>query len=239
MKAVGVIPARWGASRFPGKLLAPLAGKPVLQHVWERASRASTLEKAVVATDDDRIRRAAGAFGAEVVMTSSGCRTGTERVAEAAERLSADVLVNVQGDEPFILPGMIDTAVEALEGASWAEVSTLARPCGSGEELERPDTVKVVVGREGSALYFSRSPIPYPGRGGGGGLVHIGLYCYRREFLRVLARLEPTPLETVEKLEQLRVLESGYKIKVAMVAGGTIGIDTPADLERARAMIGD
>jgi len=231
-KVVIIIPARYASTRFPGKPLADLWGKPLIQHVYERALRAQSSSRVIVATDDERIAAAAEGFGAEVAMTAREHPSGTDRVAEVAGRIDCDLIVNVQGDEPLIEPASIDAAVEPLIEDRGIPMGTLCCPIDNVEELANPNVVKVVVDREGFALYFSRLPIPFvrDARREATRYRHIGLYAYRREFLLELAGLEPTPLEEAEKLEQLRALEHGHRIKVTMVASAWPGVDTPEDL---------
>lgn len=234
MRVVGVIPARYASSRFPGKPLATLLGRPLIQHVWERASRAKVLDRVVVATDDVRIRDVVAAFGGEVQLTAKDHRSGTERVAEVAAALSCDLVVNIQGDEPLIEPAMIDEAVAPFFVESALVMGTLCRRLERPEEWRSPHVVKVVRDRRGFALYFSRAPIPSWRAEGPGFPVqafkHIGLYVYRREFLLEFARMAPTPLEEAERLEQLRALEHGFPIRVVETAYDTIGVDTREDL---------
>lgn len=232
-----VIPARWGAQRFPGKPLADLAGRPLVAHVVERARRARGVDVVLVATDDDRIARAAERAGAEAVMTGEAA-TGTDRVAAAARRLTpaADVVVNLQGDEPLIEPEAVETLVGAM--ADGVEMGTLARPLEPGEQ-ERTQVVKVVTDLAGNALYFSRAPIPHRRAGGASALAraHVGIYAFTAAFLQEFASLPPGRLEAEESLEQLRALEHGRRIRVADTAYRGFGIDTPEDLERARAIL--
>ncbi len=233
---VGLIPARLASSRFPEKVLANKTGKPLIQHVVESARRSATLSRIVVATDHPRIEEAVRSFGGECVMTSAEHPNGTSRLAEAAERLAlgaSDIVVNIQGDEPEIDPGVIDAAVARLIEQR-TEVATVASPFATGEDAANPNIVKVVLSREGHALYFSRARIPYPRNTGDSAtqpLKHIGLYVYRVSFLRHYVALPPTPLEQTEFLEQLRVLEHGYRIAVAVRAVHTQGIDTPEQYE--------
>ena len=244
-----VIPARYQSSRFPGKGLVRETGKFLVQHVYERVGLASRVDEVVLATDDERIRAAVESFGGRVVMTSPHHRSGTDRVAEAARRIQADIVVNVQGDEPEIEPDAIDLAVSLLERHPDADMSTLAAPIREPERLVDPNLVKVVLDARGYALYFSRAPIPasksYPGRPAGDPhvyLAHIGLYGFRRDFLFRFASLDRSPLEIHEGLEQLRALEHGYKIIVGVSSYQALGIDTPEDyrqfLERWRARRG-
>jgi len=235
-RVVAIIPARYESTRLPGKPLADLDGQPMIQHVYERAAQARGVERVLVATDDARIRDAVDAFGGDVVMTRADHRTGTDRIAEVARTLDAEVIVNVQGDLPLLDPAYVEAAVAPLVAAGDGvpvDMVTLATPLRPGE-AERSQVVKVVRDRRGDALYFSRAPIPWPGATG---LRHIGLYAYRRTFLLELASLAPTPLEQSERLEQLRALENGYRIRVEVVAASDamIEVDTPEDLERARA----
>ncbi len=234
---LGVIPARYASSRFPGKPLVLIAGKPMLQHVWERAARASSLSRLVVATDDDRILRAAKEFGAAVRMTGAAHRSGTDRAAEVAAGDPAGIVVNIQGDEPLIEPGAIDEAVGGLLDSSQAPMSTLGKRIEDTGELENPNVVKVVSDLAGNALYFSRSAIPFVRSGRAAHYRHIGLYVYRREFLLGYSSLPAGPLEEAEKLEQLRALENGYRIRVVETRYESFGVDTPEDLERVRSVL--
>jgi 3-deoxy-manno-octulosonate cytidylyltransferase (CMP-KDO synthetase) len=238
---VVVIPARYESTRLPGKPLADLHGQPMIQRVYERARLARDVDRVVVATDDERIRAAVAAFGGEVVMTHRAHRTGTDRIAEVAASLDAEVIVNVQGDLPLLDPAMVEAAVAPLRDEGGLPMATIKTAIHSHAELENPNVVKVVTDRDGYALYFSRSPLPChrdgAARGGPLGHKHIGLYAYRRDFLLSFARLSPTPLEQAEQLEQLRALEWGFRIRVAEVAAASIEVDTPADLDRARAAL--
>jgi 3-deoxy-manno-octulosonate cytidylyltransferase (CMP-KDO synthetase) len=238
---VAVIPARYESTRLPGKPLADLHGKPMIQRVYEQTARASGVDRVLVATDDERIRNAVRQFGGEVVMTSPKHRTGTDRIAEVARGLDAKIVVNVQGDLPLLDPEMIDVAVTPLVEDDGVPMSTLQTPIRDEEELRNPNVVKVVSDRDGFALYFSRSPIPFWRDEQPRGLTlaqrHIGLYVYQRDFLTAFARLAPTPLEEAEKLEQLRALEWGFRIKVCEVPEASIEVDTMQDLERARALL--
>jgi 3-deoxy-manno-octulosonate cytidylyltransferase (CMP-KDO synthetase) len=234
--AVIIIPARYGSTRFPGKPLAELWGKPIIQHVYERATRAQRCDRTVIATDDERIAAAARRFGAEVEMTRPEHASGTDRVAEVAAGLEAEIVVNVQGDEPLIDPAAIDAAVDPLLEDASIPMATLCVPLEEVADLANPNVVKVVMDADGFALYFSRLPIPFVRDHGGDATRyrHVGLYVYRREFLLELTELPPSPLEEAEKLEQLRVLEHGYRIRVVAVPSAAPGVDTPADLERLR-----
>jgi 3-deoxy-manno-octulosonate cytidylyltransferase (CMP-KDO synthetase) len=239
MQAAIVIPARYASTRFPGKPLAMLAGKPMIQWVWEGA-RASTLAtRVIVATDDPRIRDAAKGFGAEVAMTDPNHPTGTDRLAEVARGIQADVFVNVQGDEPLIRGAVIDAVLAPFADPA-VEMASACRAPVAGDDLASPDVVKVVCDLRGDALYFSRSPVPHNRDGGepvARPAIHIGLYAYRRAFLLRYAGLAPTPLEQTEKLEQLRALEHGVRIRMVAVEYESIGVDRPADLARAEARI--
>jgi 3-deoxy-manno-octulosonate cytidylyltransferase (CMP-KDO synthetase) len=244
-KIAGIIPSRWGSTRFPGKSLAPIAGKPLVQWVVERASQAVRLDVVAVATDDDRIRKACEAFGARVVMTRDDHPSGTDRVAEAAELLEADVVVNIQGDEPMIDPVLIDRVAGVLcEDDAW-DMATAAVPLGSDEALQSPDVVKVVFGEAGRALYFSRAPIPHvrdteESRELGALIFwrHIGIYGYRRSYLERLVKQPQSLLERAEKLEQLRALHMGARICVIQTEEAGPGVDTPDDIEIAEAALG-
>ncbi len=237
MKVVCVIPARYHSTRLPGKPLAVIAGKPMVQRVYERASLARRPDQVLVATDHELVYKAVTAFGGQAVMTSPDHPTGTDRLAEVATRLDADVIINVQGDEPLIAPEIIDELAAAFHEDDGLVMATLATPL-TAEEQQAPSAVKVVTDLAGYALYFSRSLIPYP-RNQAEGLTHykhIGIYAYRRDFLLRYAALPPTPLEKAESLEQLRALEHGYRIKVLKTAFQSIGVDTPEDLERINAI---
>jgi len=230
-----VLPARYASTRFKGKPLRRETGKYLIQHVYERANEAKSVSRVIVATDDSRIFEAVQSFGGEAVMTRADHPNGTSRIAEAAELLGekVEIIVNVQGDEPEIEPGTIDTAVATLLANDEAAVSTLASPFAPGENPDDPNIVKVVRDLDGNALYFSRSRIPFDRDGDADStgvvlLKHIGLYVYRREFLQEYIAWDPTPLECVERLEQLRILEHGRKIAVAVIDEPTRpGIDTP------------
>lgn len=238
---VGIIPARYASTRFPGKPLADIAGQTMIQHVFDRACRATTLEEVLVATDDQRIFDAVLRFGGEAIMTSPDHPTGTDRLAEVAKRLSAaQIIVNIQGDEPLISPDAIDAVVAPLLADPSIPMSSVMSPMPDAIRSWDANVVKVVTDLQGFALYFSRAPIPSPREaltGPGPWKKHIGLYAYRRDFLLELTQLAPSPLEQLEKLEQLRVLEHGYRIKMVERDDSSIGVDTPEDLERVRALI--
>ena len=236
---IAIIPARFESTRLPGKPLALIHGKPMIQHVYERTAAAHGVERVIVATDDERVRSAVHAFGGEVAMTDARHASGTDRIAEVAAGLSEDIVVNVQGDLPYLDPDMVAKAVAPMRTDTAIPMSTLSTPIRDGEEWSNPNVVKVVTDTDGFALYFSRSPIPHRRDGNPAGEIlgqrHIGLYVYRRDFLLTFAGLQPTPLERCEKLEQLRALERGFRIKVVEVERAAIEVDTPQDLERARA----
>jgi 3-deoxy-manno-octulosonate cytidylyltransferase (CMP-KDO synthetase) len=229
---LGVIPARFASSRFPGKPLASLAGKSLLQHVFERASQARYLHKVIIATDDQRIFDAARAFGAQVRMTRADHLSGTDRVAEVAESENAAVIVNIQGDEPLLDPEAIDAAVLALTSDPEVSMATLSKRIEDPAEVNDPNVVKVVANRAGDAIYFSRAPIPFVREGRAAHFKHIGLYVYRRDFLLAYSGLPVGPLEQAERLEQLRALENGHRIRVVETDYESFGVDTPRDLER-------
>ncbi len=231
MKIVGIIPARYASVRFPGKPLAPLAGKPMVLHVVEACRAARRLSRVAVATDDERIAAAARGAGCEAILTSARAASGTDRLAEASRSIPADIYVNIQGDEPLMSPQNIDRAVEALLASSARRIATLALPMPAAEASD-PNIVKAAVAKDGRALYFSRSPIPFPRAGAPAYRKHLGLYAYRAETLAELAALPPSPLEKTESLEQLRWLEAGYAIWVAEAWSDSIGVDTPEDLAR-------
>ena len=239
MKFIGIIPARYASTRFPGKPLAILGGKTVIQRVYEQAS--SVLEEAYVATDDERILQVVEQFGGRAVMTRADHKSGTDRIEEAAEKIGtdADVIINVQGDEPFIQPSQIETLMRLFDNPT-TQIGTLGKHFDSIEATLNPNSPKIVTDLQGFALYFSRSIIPfvrgkeqtewlksYPF------LKHLGLYAYRREVLHEVTQLPQSPLELAESLEQLRWLENGYRIRVGLTDVETVGIDTPEDLERA------
>ncbi len=238
LQAVGVIPSRYRSTRFPGKALATLFGKPLVQHVWERSTSARSLERVLVATDDARILEAVRAFGGEALLTSPDHPSGTDRLAEVARRIEAPIYVNIQGDEPLVDPRDIDALVEELRRDSTVQMATLRGPVRSPEEMRNPNVVKVVCDRSGNALYFSRSPIPHSRSGEASGAYrHLGLYAYRRALLLEVAGAAAGVLERTEQLEQLRVLEMGREIRVLDALGDSIGVDTPEDLERVRVLL--
>ncbi len=231
MKVICIIPARFGSTRFPGKALASETGKPLIQHVYEAAARARRVDTVVVATDDERIRRAVEAFGGRVVLTRPDHACGTSRVAEAAEAFpDAEIIINLQGDEPQLDPALLDRLVETMRADGGIELATLAGPLAP-EAAANPNAVKVVLTAAGDALYFSRAPIPFSRDGEDARrapmLLHFGIYGFRAEALRAYARMAQTPLEWTERLEQLRWLEHGRKIRVLVTDHRPVGVDTP------------
>jgi 3-deoxy-manno-octulosonate cytidylyltransferase (CMP-KDO synthetase) len=237
--AIAVIPARYQSSRLPGKALADIAGRTMIEHVYRRTAAARSIASVIVATDDERIHRAVLAFGGESRMTSSAHQSGTDRIAEVAADLHCELIVNVQGDEPLIEPGMIDDAVAPFAADPDLMMSTLRRRIEDDADTHNPNVTKVVVDREDFALYFSRAPIPFVRRDcpPAPAWRHVGLYVYRRECLLRLAALPPTAMERSEALEQLRALEHGIRIRAVETAFDSIGVDTPEDLERVRSML--
>jgi 3-deoxy-manno-octulosonate cytidylyltransferase (CMP-KDO synthetase) len=243
VKAIGVIPARWGATRFEGKVLADLLGKPVIQHVWENARKAKTLDSLVVACDDERIMKAVEAFGGRAVYTSPDQPSGTDRLAEVVNPVDVRITVNIQGDEPLVKPIMIDNLVMALENEKNAQMATMIKRIEDDAELTNSNVVKVVIDKNGYALYFSRYAIPYNRTGEKDEkkkpayYKHIGLYAFTKDFLFTFRNLPKSSLENAEKLEQLRVLEYGYRIKTVETKFDTVGVDTPQDLEKVKEVL--
>ena len=235
MAVIAIIPARYDSSRLPGKALAEIGGVPMIVRVWRQARQAHALERVIVATDDERIARAVRAAGGEAEMTASTHQSGTDRIAEVAARIHAEIYLNVQGDQPFIAPEDLDALAAPMRADPALAMATLATPIIDDEEWYNPNKVKVVCDARGDALYFSRSPIPFARDGGipGNARRHIGVYAYRRDFLMAFAALEPGVLEQIEKLEQLRALERGYRIRVVAAVAPSLEVDTPADLARA------
>ena len=244
MKVLAVIPARYASTRFPGKPLALLGGKPMIEWVWERVASLNSLNKAVIATDDGRIAKAVSAFDGKAMLTNSSHRSGTDRCGEVLGRLEAageqyDVVLNVQGDEPFVQQEQLESLIDCFTNSD-TQIATLITAINESEGLLSPNSVKVVCDREGRALYFSRQPIPYLR-----GVAmeewlqkhtyykHVGIYAFRASTLKELVRLPQSPLELGENLEQLRWLENGYRIRVCPTEAGNMGIDTPEDLEAA------
>lgn len=248
-RVIALIPARYGSTRFPGKPLASIAGKPMIEHVYTRTARAETIDRVIVATDDERILQAVAAFGGDAVLTRADHPTGTDRLAEVAATLDTDLVVNVQGDEPLIEPHMIDQAVAPLQANADIGMGTLAGSIDQLEDFYNPNVVKVVRDLNGLALYFSRAPIPCSRDLTGVALEqqladlpllrHIGLYVYRRQLLLDYPTWSKTRLEKLENLEQLRALERGIKVHVALTEYSCHGVDTPADIARIEALVGD
>jgi 3-deoxy-manno-octulosonate cytidylyltransferase (CMP-KDO synthetase) len=236
---VAIIPARFESTRLPGKPLAEIGGKPMIQRVFERARQAAGIDRVLVATDSERIADVVRGFGGEAVMTRPTHTSGTDRIAEVAAQLDADIIVNIQGDLPFLDQGMAQSATRLLQDDPHLPMATIKSAIREPAAMHNPNVVKVVTDADGYALYFSRSPLPFWRDGEAPAVVgykHIGLYAYRRDFLLQLTKLAPTPLERAEKLEQLRVLESGFRIRVAETTESVgVEVDTPEDLARARA----
>ena len=230
-KAVGIIPARWASTRFPGKPLHLIAGKPLLRHVCERCLRARNLDSVVVATDDMRIAEAAFDWGAEVALTSPKHRSGTDRIAEVAKKEKEfDYIINIQGDEPLVDPRLLEKLVEKLQSDREIDIVTAAHPFENPAAASSPHQVKVIIGLSGRALYFSRAAIPFPRNPSGiKYLRHQGIYGFRRDILLQFVKWKPTPLERAESLEQLRALENGVRVHVLVTAKGSPGIDTLED----------
>jgi 3-deoxy-manno-octulosonate cytidylyltransferase (CMP-KDO synthetase) len=240
-KVVVVIPARYGSTRLPGKPLVMLAGKPMIQRVFERAKLAKRADQVIVATDDERIVKAVEAFGGEARMTRSDHRTGTERVAEVAAHVEGDVFVNVQGDEPLLDPAAVDTAVASLLEEPQASIATVATPIKTPGDIMDPNVVKTVLDFEGNAIYFSRAPIPWVRDTGSKvqarHLKHLGLYVFEREALLEYPTLPPGDLERIEQLEQLRWMENGWKIRVAEVEHDAVSVDVTEDVARIEKLL--
>lgn len=238
---VGILPARWGSSRFPGKPLHPIAGKPLIRHVWERCKKCTRLDDLVIATDDERIFAAASDFGAKVVMTSPDHPTGTDRLAEALGFLpGAEIVINIQGDEPLVDPGLVDALAAAMAADPGLDMATAANPLDPADPaVADPNVVKVVTALDGRALYFSRSPLPYFRNPVGGlpVLRHKGIYAYRRHFLERFVSWPPSPLERAESLEQLRALENGASIMVLPTDDTSPGVDTPAQADEIERLL--
>lgn len=245
MEVIGMIPARYASTRMPGKPLTPILGKSMIRRVYEQTSRARLIDDVCVATDDERIQNAVEAFGGKVVMTSPECASGTDRLAQAAERIGGDIIVNVQGDQPFIDPLMIDESIEPLLNDPKLPMATLIHPIHKAEDLNDPGVVKAVVDLHANGMYFSRSLIPAPHNDIAHQVYeHVGLYVYRRDFLITLAGLPQTLLERVEGLEQLRVIEHGYKLRCVVTACkdnelSGFSIDTPEDVRRGESMLNE
>ena len=253
MKCVAVIPARWASTRFKGKVLADINGKPMIQHVWERVKRAHEIDDVIVAVDREKVFKVVESFGGKAVYTSPEQPSGTDRLAEVANSLDADVIINVQADEPLVHPLMVDELAQVFKYEKNVQMATIVKRIHRKEDITNPNVVKVVVDRKGYALYFSRSPIPYickrdmsePEQNSdiedvsGRYFKHIGIYAYTKDFLFTYTNLPKSMLEGEEKLEQLRVLEHGYKIKTVETRYDTISVDTPEDLDKVKALLNE
>ena len=243
MKAIGVIPARWGSTRFEGKVLADLLGKPGVQHVWESAKKAKTLDDLVVACDDERIMEVVKGFGGKAVYTSPDQPSGTDRLAEVVNPMDVKIAVNIQGDEPLVKPIMIDSLVMALEDEKEVQMATMIKKIEDDAELTNSNVVKVVFDKNGYAIYFSRYAIPYNRTSSTDKdkkpvyYKHIGMYAFTKDFLFTFRNLPKSALENAELLEQLRVLEYGYKIKVVETKFDTVGVDTHEDLAKVKEIL--
>jgi len=239
-RAIGIIPARYGSTRLPGKPLVSICGKPLIYWVWSQAKKAKSLNRVIVATDDIRVKKAVEKFGGEAILTSSRFASGSDRVAWVAKKIKCDVVVNIQGDEPLVSPAAINALVKALNRDKNARVATLAFPIGERSILNDKNIVKVVFDKNSSALYFSRHSIPFSTPNGhkrlesfnlAGYYGHMGIYAFRKDFLLKFVGWKPSPLERLEKLEQLRILENGFPIKVVKVNTPTHSVDTPGDIK--------
>ncbi len=248
MEAIGVIPARFGSTRFPGKVLADILGRPMIQWVWEGAKKAHSLDDLVVATDDERVLEAVEGFGGKAILTSTRHRTGTDRICEVVNPLDVKVIVNIQADVPMLEASMVDELARTLLKSPKVEMATLMHPVASIDELKDPNVVKVVTDKDGFALYFSRALIPFfrgltPEEGSdpvsSRAFKHIGMYAYTKDFLFTFANLSISALEKMEALEQLRALEHGHRIKVIETKYDSLGVDTPEDLERVRKLLAE
>lgn len=241
METIGIIPARYGSTRFEGKVLKDLCGKPVIQHVYERAKKSKLLDDLIIAADDDRIIQVVKSFGGKVIYTSKSHATGTDRLTEVVNDMDVRVVVNIQGDEPLVQPRVIDDLVSAMREDPELVMATVVKKSQSPEEFQSPDVVKAIVNQNRFAVYFSRSPIPtllQPGEEGHFFYKHIGLYAYTKDFLFTFKKLPNSYLENFERLEQLRAVEHGYRIKAIETEFETVGIDTPEDLELAKSVLG-
>jgi len=238
MDIIGVIPARYSSTRFEGKVLADILGKPMIQHVWERAKQALLLDDLIIACDDETVASVARGFGAKVVATSRDHSCGTDRIIEVINPLDVKIAINIQGDEPLIHPTMIDSVAQALLEDEGISMATIAKKIENKEELKDPNVVKVVIDKNNFALYFSRGAIPFHAQDSELKTPvfykHVGLYGYTKDFLFIYKNLPPSGLEKTECLEQLRVLEEGFRIKVIETKYDTVGVDTPEDLEKVR-----
>lgn len=253
-KVVAIIPARYGSTRFPGKVLAELCAKPMIQRVWERAKMASLIDEVVVATDDERVAEVVSGFGGRVIMTMPEHQTGAERVAEAANKIKSDIVVNLQGDEPMIHPQSLDLAIQPILEEESIAMASLKHPIASCTDYLDPNVVKVVCDDQENSIYFSRAPIPWYRDGESlmkrwkdqgerpdelvpVPMKHIGVYAFRADFLQAMVRMPRSPLETAEALEQLRVLAWGFKIRIITTPHDSVGVDVPQDVEKVEALI--
>ncbi len=238
MKTLGVIPARWASTRLEGKVLVDISGRPMIQHVWERAKQSKKLDEVIIACDEDKVIEVAESFGAKAVMTSKDHSSGSDRIAEVVKDLDFDVIVNIQGDEPLLHSSVIDDLAEALLSDTSCSMATVIKVINKKEEIDNPNVVKVVVDDQMNALYFSRSVIPFNRDNEDIEYYkHLGIYAYRKDFLFTYKDLSKSKLEKAEKLEQLRVLESGYKIKTVFTDVETIGVDTAEDVARVEEIL--
>lgn len=240
LEAIGIIPARYGSTRFEGKVIKDLCGKPIIQHVYERAKKAKTLDELIIAADDDRIIQVVEQFGGKVVFTSKSHATGTDRLTEVVNAIDVKIVVNIQGDEPLINPMTIDDLVRAIQSDPTAAMATVVKKSYREDEFRSTDVVKAIIDEKGYALYFSRSPIPTllkPEPKGNFFYKHIGIYAFTKDFLFTFKKLPPSTLEAGERLEQLRALDHGYKIRAIETKFETVGVDTPEDLDLAKAML--
>ncbi|MCX5702523.1 MAG: 3-deoxy-manno-octulosonate cytidylyltransferase [Candidatus Omnitrophica bacterium] len=238
MDVIGVIPARYSSTRFEGKVLAEILGKPMIQHVWERAKQSLVLDALIIACDDERVADCARGFGAEVVFTAKAHVSGTDRISEVVNPIDVKVVINIQGDEPLIHPMMIDTVARAILDDKTISMATIMKRIEDHKEINDPDVVKVVVDKDNFALYFSRASIPFHAHNSEVKVPvyykHIGLYGYTKDFLFTYKNLPVSDLEKIERLEQLRALQEGFRIKVIETKYETIGVDTPQDLEKVK-----
>lgn len=240
MDAIGIIPARYSSTRFSGKVLADICGKPMIQHVWERAKKALLLDEVIIACDEEEVFAVGRDFGANCAMTAKGHLSGSDRITEVISPIEVSVVVNIQADQPLIEPIMIDSLVESLLRDNSIYMATIIKQIEDAQEINNPNIVKVVVDKNNFALYFSRAPVPYRADKAKTRPVyykHIGLYAYTKDFLFTYKNILSSPLESAESLEQLRVLEEGFRIKVIETNLETIGVDTPQDLERVRQIL--
>ena len=241
MRIIAVIPARYGSTRLPGKVLAPILGRPMIEHVYRQAKQSRHCDDILIACDDPRVMAAAAGFGGKAVMTSPDLASGTDRIAQAVQGVPADIVLNIQGDEPLLHPAMIDVLAEAIREDEDCVMATVARKITNPADVDDPNIVKVVLDQQGNALYFSRSAVPFNRDNVPFGQMvyykHFGLYAYRKDFLMKLTHWPASALEQAERLEQLRVLQAGYKIKVALTPHDTISVDTADDLRRVEAFL--